>query len=60
MNISMTLTLDGMLRALRGRVHTLAEEIESAGRADPREPANALITPEPANPRTGRDDRASR
>ncbi|MBO6719150.1 MAG: hypothetical protein JJ913_14430 [Rhizobiaceae bacterium] len=34
MKISMTLTLDGMLRALRARVHTRAEEIESTAGFD--------------------------
>lgn len=60
MNASMTLTLDGMLRALRGRVHSLAEEIVLTGQADTREQAREAASPETAHSRTGRDDRASR
>ena len=35
MKTSMTLTLDGLVRALRGRVHTLADEIEAGYRREP-------------------------
>ena len=34
MKVSMALTLDGLVRALRGRVHTLADEIEAGYRRD--------------------------
>jgi hypothetical protein len=60
MNISMTLTLDGMLRALRGRVHSLAEEVVLTGRADAREDEREADSPVMVQSRTGRDDRASR
>ena len=35
MKTSMTLTLEGLVRALRGRVHTLADEIEAGYRREP-------------------------
>lgn len=36
MNIAMRLTLDGLVRALRVRVHALAEEVEAGYRRDDR------------------------
>lgn len=59
MNVSMTLTLDGILRALRGRVHTLADEILTTGRANLND-GNARAERQDQHPRTGRDDRARR
>lgn len=35
MKTSMTLTLEGLVRALRGHVHTLADEIEAGYRRAP-------------------------
>ncbi|MGB3389817.1 MAG: hypothetical protein WBA88_17735 [Pseudaminobacter sp.] len=36
MNLAMTMTLDGLIRALRWRAHELAEEIERGYREDTR------------------------
>ena len=59
MNVTMTLTMEGMLRALKGRAHSLAEEIESAAKAGR---DTKVSTEAPTTPRlkARRDDRASR
>lgn len=59
MNISMTLTMEGMLRALKGRAHSLAEEIESAAKAR-RGIDDETEATEPNRLKARRDDRASR
>jgi hypothetical protein len=46
MRLAMTLTLDGMLRALRGRVHIAAEEIGQAGQPD-RDNEPRTVRPDP-------------
>ncbi len=60
MRLSMQITMDDMLRALRGRVHTLAEEVVLTGRTDTRETRGEASPND--NLRTGmsRDDRARR
>ena len=61
MNLTVTFAVDDLLRALRARVHTVVDEIESTGRP----PLRKTPSPLPDDPnrfplRTGRDDRARR
>ncbi|GAB5506655.1 MAG: hypothetical protein JJ911_08820 [Rhizobiaceae bacterium] len=59
MNVTMTLTMEGMLRALKGRAHSLADEIESAAKAK-RGIDDETEATEPNRLKARRDDRASR
>lgn len=52
MNTAMTLTLDGLVRALRTRMHRMADEIES-GYARPARPVGADL---PQTPESRMDD----
>lgn len=63
MKVSLDLTLDGLLRALRGRGHGLAEEIEARYRREAGERAKPGGNKPPARPVRGRrlrDDIARR
>lgn len=62
MKISMRITLDGMLRALRWRAHNIAEDVITSRRATLRE-VRTKTAPRRGYTRTmrdGRDDRAGR
>ena len=58
MNVTMTLTMEGMLRALKGRAHSLAEEIESA--ANSKRGTRDLAKVSKPTMKADRDDRARR
>lgn len=63
MKATFSLTLDGLVRALRGRAHTLAEEAEARYRRRGREALPAASTRRPALPagkRRHRDEFAGR
>lgn len=61
MRLAMRLTTDGLIRALRGRAHGLADRIE-AGYRSPARPRGrpARTRPTPQTKRTERDEFAGR
>ena len=60
MKLSMTLTLDGMIRALRTRAHDMADAIETGGSGSERPGQAGSIEDRPAEPGSPEEDRDGR